>query len=64
LAVHTFSRNDIQGLAKRLADRGRSTVLDDMPSVQQDMKSAALILEYFVVVLGVPVTPIEVNNGL
>ena len=64
MPTHTFSRNDIQGLARRLADRGRSGMLDDMPSVQADMRSAALVLEYFVVVLGVPVTPIEVNNGL
>ena len=63
MTVHRFSRTDIEALARRLLDRGTSPILDDMPSVQADMKSAALLLHYMVVVIGVPVTPIEVENG-
>jgi len=34
-----------------------------MPELQKDIRSAALILNHVVVVLGVPVTPIEIENG-
>ncbi len=63
MAKHTFSRNDIQSLAKRLEDRAWSRLLADMPELQKDIRSAALILNHVVVVLGVPVTPIEIENG-
>jgi hypothetical protein len=63
MAVHTFSRNDIESLAKRLEDRSWSRLLVDMPELQRDVRSAALVLQYLVIVLGVPITPIEVENG-
>jgi len=64
MAKMTFSRRDIESLAGRLADRGTSPIMDDMPSTQHDMRSAAAILKYFVNV-GVPVTVIEIDvfNG-
>jgi hypothetical protein len=64
MATRTFSRKDIESLAGRLEDRGTSGLMDDMPSTQHDMRSAAAILRYFINV-GVPVSPINIElfNG-
>jgi hypothetical protein len=58
-----FSRNDIQSLARRLYDRAWSPLMADMPELQRDIRSAGLVLQHLVVVVGVPVTPIEIENG-
>jgi hypothetical protein len=63
MAKHVFSRNDIQSLAKRLEDRAWSPLLVDMPELQKDIRSAAVVLHHMVLVLGVPVTPIEIENS-
>jgi hypothetical protein len=64
MAKVTFSRRDIESLADRLHDCGTSPLMDDMPSVQRNVRCAAAILRYFINV-GVPVSPIEVDvfNG-
>ncbi len=64
MAKVTFSRRDVEDLARRLEDCGSSALMDDMPSVQRNMRAAAGILRYFVNV-GVPVTVIEIDifNG-
>jgi hypothetical protein len=61
MAKVMFSRKDIESLAGRLEDRGTSALMDDMPTTQRDMRSAAGILKYFVNV-GVPVSPIEIDT--
>jgi hypothetical protein len=64
MAKVMFSRRDIESLAKRLEDRGTSPLMDDMPSVQSDIRCAAAILR-FLVNVGVPISAIEVDvfNG-
>jgi hypothetical protein len=62
MAKHVLSRNDIQALAGRLLSRGMSPLMDDMPETQRDIRLAALVLQY-VASLGVPPTPITVENG-
>ena len=60
MAKVTFSRKDIESLADRLLDRGRSPLMDDMPSTQRDLRCAAAILKY-VTAQGVPPTVIEID---
>ncbi len=64
MAKVTFSRRDVEDLAQRLLDCGSSPLMDDMPSVQRNMRAAAGLLKYFTNV-GVPVSPIEIDifNG-
>jgi hypothetical protein len=64
MAKVTFSRRDIEDLAQRLLDCGQSSMMDDMPSVQRNMRAAAALLKYFTNV-GVPVSPVEIDifNG-
>lgn len=62
MAKHTFSRNDIQSLATRLEDRSCSRILQDMPELQRDIRSASLILLNLLSV-GVTLTTIEIENG-
>ena len=62
MVKHTVTRQDINALADRLLSRAMSPLLDDMPSTQHDMLLAALLLQY-VVSLGIPPTPISVENG-
>ena len=60
MAKVTFTRSDIENLVKRLMDCGKSPLLDDMPSLQHTMRSAAALLRHFVSI-GVPVTAIEID---
>jgi hypothetical protein len=64
MAKLTFSRTDVEALALRLQERGGSTLMDDMPSTQRDMKSAAALLAWFVE-RGMPLRPVvlDINNG-
>jgi hypothetical protein len=57
-----YSRQDIADLAKRMEDRAQSKLLDDMPSVQKDMRAAAFIMRY-ALSIGFPVQPIEIDNN-
>ena len=56
MAKMQYSRNDIADLAKRMEDRAQSKLLDDMPSVQKDMRAAAFIMRY-ALSIGFPVLP-------
>jgi hypothetical protein len=57
-----FSRNDVESLSRRLDDRSYSRLMADMPELQRDMRSAARLLR-FMVETGLPVNPIELDNG-
>ena len=58
----TFSRNDVESLSRRLEDRAWSRLLADMPELQRDMRSASKLLR-FMIETGLPVNPIEIENG-
>jgi len=62
MAKRMFSRNDIDSLAQRLEDRSWSRMFNDMPELQRDMRSASKLLR-FMIEKGMPITPIEIDNG-
>ena len=59
---HVFSRNDIESLSRRLEDRSWSRLMSDMPELQRDIRSASKLLR-FMIEKGLPVNPIEIDNG-
>jgi len=62
LAKIAYSRNDIVDLCERLEGRATSKLLDDMPSMQKDLRAAVVIMRY-ALSIGFPVLPIEVENN-
>ena len=58
-----FSRKDIESLSRRLEDRSWSRLMSDMPELQRDIRSASKLLR-FMIETGLPVNPIEIENGL
>ena len=64
MAKHVLSRKDVEWLAERLENRATTPLLDDMPSLQQDLKITTRLLR-FMVNYGMPVNPItiEIDNG-
>ena len=61
---YVMSRKDVESLVERLENRATTPLLDDMPSLQQDLKITARLLR-FMVNHGMPTSPItiEVDNG-
>ena len=61
MVKHTFSRDDIEQLCKRLESRGTSRLLQDQPELQTDLRVAAYILRR-ALDIGFPVRPIEFDD--
>jgi hypothetical protein len=62
MAKILFSRYDIESLSRRLEDRSWSRLMSDMPELQRDIRSASKLLR-FMIETGLPVNPIEIENG-
>ena len=62
MAKQVFSRKDIESLSRRLEDRSWSRLMSDMPELQRDIRSASKLLR-FMIETGLPVNPIEIENG-
>ena len=60
MAKHLISRNDIQALARRMEDRAWSPLMNDMPELQRDLRTAAIVLKH-ALDIGFPVNPIELD---
>jgi hypothetical protein len=62
MAKMMFSRNDIESLARRMEDRSWSRLMNDLPELQRDIRSAARLLHYFIQ-QGMPPTPVAIDNN-
>jgi hypothetical protein len=62
MAKMVYTRSDIQSLAERMLDRSGSSLIDDMPDLQRDIRSAAKILRV-VLSVGMPPSFVEIENG-
>jgi hypothetical protein len=62
MAKIAYSRQDIADLCDRLENRASSRLLDDMPSVQKDIRAAVLIMR-IALSTGLPVQSIEIDTG-
>ena len=57
-----YTRNDVESLVDKLEARSHSVMLSDMPKLCADMRAAAKLLK-FMVDVGLPVNPIEIDIG-
>ena len=62
MAKLIISRNDVESLSRRLEDRSWSRLMNDLPELQRDIRTAARLLTYMYQ-HGMSVNPLTFENG-